>query len=122
MSESTHPVPAPADMPAEPTTLPERLAADLVTLAEIVQDHPHLAEVLHDSLQIVQVVMRGRHGIDHPDIATAVLEHGATELPQAWVEPKWATRAWRLPAGAVQLTCTRLAIPADVSDVVPATG
>lgn len=97
-------------------TTAERLAADLRTLAKILNDHPELAEAWAAALSDLYLVLPVGSDISPSDHLAAALTHEATPVPPTIIEAMWDTRAFALPAGAVRASVTRLVAPWNSHD------
>ncbi len=94
--------------------LGDRIAADLRTLADLVQQHPAVAVDLARTVEHLFIVPRPSSTLAHHEVGDPLIERGAHRVvPLTDDDPIRTTQAWKLPAGTVTLNVVRLAVPGD---------
>lgn len=112
MTSTDNPTPT-AEHPAV-TPPGVKVAADLRTLADLADNHPQVATELARTVAQLYLVIGQTSHLSNDQVGDPLIEAGAHPVTPAMADPWWDTQAWQLPAGAVQLVVTRLAVPAAV--------
>jgi hypothetical protein len=95
--------------------LGERIADDLRTLADLAQQHPHIAVELARTVEHLFIVPKPSSDLLHHHVGDPLIERGAYRVePLTEDDRVRTTQAWRLPAGAISLHVVRLDMPGDV--------